>query len=276
MATNYTKIPGWKESVACSYPAVPSSNDPIRYGYRTGIALKDEDADGKTVVDFGPGKAKVSVADSEGAGISAGDVIWFHDATQKLNNTPTGGYYFGIAMAAVTAGETSTINVFHDPAPGGAGTIGAGTVGTSQLADTGVTTGKLSTVANDRPILIPIGAVSATATVVAFVAPTAGSLKSAKMVNKTAISVSDTDYWTFTLINTGSTGDGTDQVVEKTTKETGGSALEAYVALSLGTLDVDNKVLAAGDVVTLTITKAGSAMALAEAALALVWVPAEA
>ena len=61
-----------------------------------------------------------------------------------------------------------------------------------------------------------------------------------------------------------------------TTKIDGGSALEAYTALSLGTLNDTHKVLAAGDVVLFTATVTGSATNLAEAALMLEFLPAEA
>ena len=77
-------------------------------------------------------------------------------------------------------------------------------------------------------------------------------------------------------IDTAILSPGTDKIVEKTTKETGGSALVAYKALDLGTLNATHKVLAAGDVVLFTATKSGSATALAEAALMLEFLPAEA
>lgn len=143
MATNIKFEPGYRKDVVCSYPAVPDAGDPVRYGYRTGIALTDEDSTGKTAVNFGPFDADFSVADSETGGISIGDLIWFHDAEQKLNNTPAGGYFFGHANEAVDDGLTATISVHHEPSPG-AGTVGAGTVGTTQLSDDGVTKAKIA------------------------------------------------------------------------------------------------------------------------------------
>lgn len=340
MADNIEYEPGYRKDVACTYPAAPDSGDPVRYGYRTGIALTDEDSDGKTAVNFGPFDADFSVEDSETGGISVGDLLWFHDAEQMLNNTSTGGYFFGHANEAVGDGLTATISVHHEPSPG-AGTIGAGTVGTTQLADDGVTKGKiaadvaglglgqavdgslqvtvddstieiatdtvqvkdsgiaaakiaadavttekildanvtaakLSAAGNSRAIIVPLGAVSATTSQVAFVAPTAGSLNAAKIVTKDAVVANDTDYWTFTLTDLGAAGAGTDKIVEMTTEATGGTGLEAYIALSLGTLSETHKVLAAGDVVLFTATKAASATALANAALMLEFLPAEA
>lgn len=266
MADNITHKPGERISVACSYPAEPDSGDPVRYGGETGIAITDEDADGNTVIDVGPFEADFSVEDSETGGISVGDLIWFHDATQMLNNTATGGTFFGTAREAVSDGETATIKVRH---PGQVGAL-------TPVEDGGVTATKLNTLANTRTTIIPLGAVSATTTQVVFVAPTAGSLAAAKLVTKNAIVANDTNYWTATLYDKGAAGAGTDKIVEKTTQATGGAGLAAYTAYDLGTLDATHKVLAAGDVVALTLTKTESATAFAEAALMLTFLPAEA
>lgn len=286
MAKNIKYEPGWRKNYVCTKPDKPVSGDPVRIGNMTGIALTDEDAAGKTVVDKGPFSAKFTVKDNGRTGIGVGDAIWYHDdQTPVLDNVPTGGYYFGMAEEAIAAEQTAIIEVSHDPAPGGAGTIANGTVGATQLASNAVTTDKilnanvtvpkLSATANSRPIIVPLGAVSATTSQVAFVAPTAGSLNTAKIVTKDAVVANDTDYWTFVLTDKGAAGAGTDKIVEKTTKATGGSALAAYTPLSLGTLDETHKVLAAGDVVLFTATRSGSATALAEAALMLEFLPAE-
>ena len=287
MAKNVKYEPGWRKAYACTKPDEPDSGDPVRIGNMTGIALLDEDAAGKTVVDKGPFSAKFTVKDNGGAGIGVGDTIWYHDdQTPPLDNVPTGGYFYGYAEEAVAKGQTAIIEVSHGCAPGGAGTIGNGTVGATQLASNAVTTdkilnanvtaAKLSAAANSRAIIVPLGAVSATTSQVAFVAPTAGSLNAAKIVTKDAVAANDTNYWTFALVDKGATGAGTDKIVEKTTKATGGAALVAYKALDLGTLNATHKVLAAGDVVLFTATKSGEATALAEAALALEFLPAEA
>ena len=284
MAKNIKYEPGWRKDYVCTKPDKPVSGDPVRIGNMTGIALTDEDAAGKTVVNTGPFVAKFAVKDTGGTGIAIGAPIWYHDdATPALDNVSTGGYYYGIALEAISDNQTATIQVYHDCAPGGAGTIGNGTVGATQLASNAVTTDKildanvtvpkLSATANSRPVIVPLGAVAATTSQVAFVAPTAGSLNAAKIVTKNAVAADDTNYWTFTLTDKGATGAGTDEIVEKTTKATGGSGLEAYVALDLGTLNEAHKVLAAGDVVLFTATNSGSATALAEAALMLEFLP---
>jgi hypothetical protein len=287
MADNIKYEPGWKLALTCTKPDEPDSNDPVRIGYLTGIAEDDEDAAGKTPVNTGPFVGKFSVKDNGGSGISIGDVLWYHDdQTPPLDNVSTGGYYYGIALEAVGAGLTATIQVRHSDAPGGAGTIANGTIGGTQLADNGVITAKilnanvtapkLSAVANSRAIIVPLGAVTATTSQVVFVAPTAGTLNAAKIVTKDAVAANDTNYWTFTLTDKGATGAGTDKIVEKTTKATGGAALVAYKALDLGTLNATHKVLAAGDVVLFTATKAADATALAEAALMMEFLPTEA
>jgi predicted RecA/RadA family phage recombinase len=274
MATNIKYEPGWSLNLTCTKPDKPNSGDPVRIGNLTGIALTDEDAAGKTVVNTGPFVAKFSVKDNGGSGIAVGAPIWYHDdATPALDNVSTGGYYYGIALEAISANQTATIQVYHDCAPGGAGTLGAGSISAANLATGAVTADKLSIVANSRPIIVPLGTVSATTSQVAFVAPTAGSLNAAKIVTKDAVAANDTNYWTFTLTNKGAAGAGTDKIVEMTTEATG---LAAYTALSLGTLSTTHKVLAAGDVVLFTATATGSATNLTEAALMLEFLPAEA
>jgi hypothetical protein len=277
MAKNIKYEPGWRKDYVCTKPDKPVSGDPVRIGNMTGIALTDEDAAGKTMVNTGPFVAEFSVKDNGNTGIAVGAPLWYHDdATPALDNVSAGGYYYGIALAAIATGQTATIKVYHDCAPGGAGTLGAGSISTANLAAGAATVAKLSATANSRAIIVPLGAVAATTSQVAFVAPTAGSLNAAKIVTKNAVVANDTNYWTFVLTDKGAAGTGTDKIVEKTTKAAGGSALVAYKALDLGTLDATHKVLAAGDVVLFTATKSGDATALAEAALMLEFLPAEA
>lgn len=277
MAKNIKYEPGWALDLICTKPDKPNSGDPVRCGNLTGIALTDEDAAGKTTVNTGPFVAEFSVKDNGNTGIAVGAPLWYHDdAKPVLDNVSTGGYYYGIALAAIAAGQTATIKVYHDCAPGGAGTLGAGSISTANLAAGAATVAKLSATANSRAIIVPLGAVTATTSQVAFVAPTAGTLNAAKIVTKDAVAKNDTDYWTFVLTDKGAAGTGTDEIVEMTTNAAGGSALVAYKALDLGTLDATHKVLAAGDVVLFTATKSGSATALAEAALALEFLPTEA
>jgi hypothetical protein len=120
-----------------------------------------------------------------------------------------------------------------------------------------------------KVVVVPLGAVSNTTTFSVFIAPAAGSLNACKLVTKNAIAANDTNYWTITLTDKGAAGTGTDKIAEATTKATGGKAFAAYTAWDIGTLSATHKVLAAGDVVTLTLTKTESAVAFAEAAVML-------
>jgi len=224
MAKNVKYEPGWSLNLTCTTPGKPNSGDPVRIGNLTGIALTDEDAAGKTVVNTGPFVAKFSVKDSGGTGIDVGAPIWYHDdATPALNNVSTGGYYYGIALEAISENQTATIRVYHDCAPGGAGTLGTGSISAENLAEGAATADKLSIVANSRPVIVPLGTVSATTSQVAFVAPTAGSLNAAKIVTKDAVVADDAKYWTFTLTDLGGDGTGADKIVEMTTEATDGT-----------------------------------------------------
>lgn len=284
MATNLAYKDAWRLDLPV--PVGTVRGDPVLVGKLPGVALIDRQSDGQATVDtHGAYRLPVKAIDSEGnSAIAIGEDLYFDSGSIPKISKSAAGTYYGKALAEVAEGEEASIPVrLGDGPSAAAATIvvddvtieNDGVVGL-QVIDAGITATKLGGVANDRPVIIPIGAVSATTTVVAFVAPSAGALKSAKLVNKNAVSVSDTDYWTIELIDKGGAGAGTDSIVAKTTQETGGSALEAYVALDLGTLDATHKVLAAGDVVALVITKSGSAAALAEASLALVWNPQEA
>lgn len=115
-------------------------------------------------------------------------------------------------------------------------------------------------------VMLPLGAINATTTFIAFIAPAACTLTQCLIATKDAIAKNDTDYWTVALTDKGAAGSGTDKIAEATTKATGGTAFGAYDAWSIGALDATHKVLAAGDVVTLSFTKAASATAFAEAA----------
>jgi hypothetical protein len=67
------------------------------------------------------------------------------------------------------------------------------------------------------------------------------------------------------LTNKGAAGAGTDAILSKDTKATGGTAFAAYDVWDAGVPSATYGVLNAYDVVTLTFTKASSATAFAEA-----------
>lgn len=284
MASNIIYEPGYNIPVVASYPTSPKSGGVCIYGDLAGIAEIDENATtGETTVNFGPWIADLPVTDSITGGIAKGASLFASKATPVVISNDSTGVFLGYANETVGDSATATIEVIHPPMIGGimsAGAIGAtqlanGAVITTKILAANVTAPKLSGTANTRPVIIPLGAVSATTSQIAFVAPCAGVINSVKLVNKNAVTADDTNYWTFTLTDKG-TGAGVGKIVEKSTKSTGGSALAAYVALSLGTPDATHKIMAIGDVVLFTATKTASATALAEAALLIEFLPTEA
>jgi hypothetical protein len=163
MAKNIVFDPGYQLSVVVSDPATPASGDPVRFGQLTGIALVDEGDGGnestETTVNFGPYVAEHSVKAVDGSGNSAvakGDSLWYVDAdSPKLSKKAT-GYFYGFALEAITSGETATIQVMHVPAPG-TGALASGSIGTTQLANNGVTSGKLTATLATGFIPLPLG-----------------------------------------------------------------------------------------------------------------------
>jgi hypothetical protein len=133
-------------SLACSDPATPASNGPVRAGQLTGVAETTEDADGNCTVNLGFGAYALSVKavdDSGNSAVAVLDSIFYVDADTPKLSKKASGYFFGIALAIVTSGSTATITVLHVPSPG-SGALGSGTVGTTNLATAAVTAGKLS------------------------------------------------------------------------------------------------------------------------------------
>lgn len=149
MATNQLDN-GYVHSVACSNPTTPAAGGPVRFGLLTGVALTDEsaggNATGNTTVDFGPSSWDLSVSavdDNGNSAVADGDALFYVDGDTPHLSKKSSGYFFGIAREAINSGSTATIRVDHLPSPG-AGTLGAGTVGSSNLAAGAVTGPKLS------------------------------------------------------------------------------------------------------------------------------------
>lgn len=166
MATNLIETPAWYQSLACSDPTVPASNDPVRFGVFTGVALTSEDTNGNTTVYLGPGIFTMSVKGVDGSGNSAvavGDTIFYVDADTPKLSKKASGYLFGFALETVSSGSTATIKVFKVASPG-AGTLVAGGVGTTQLAPSAVTAPKLSSTLKTGYIPLPLTSWRLTAT----------------------------------------------------------------------------------------------------------------
>jgi predicted RecA/RadA family phage recombinase len=126
MATNIKRyLQEWPAlGVACSDPASPTSGSPVRFGELTGIALTDEGEGGNTATEttvfFGDCVADVSVKGVDGSGnsaVAAGDSIYYVDADTPKLSKKTAGYFFGVALEAVTSGATATIEVMHISGP---------------------------------------------------------------------------------------------------------------------------------------------------------------
>jgi hypothetical protein len=75
-----------------------------------------------------------AVNDSGNSAVAVGDEIFYVDADTPKLSKKSSGYKFGIALEAVTSGETATINVLHIPGPGQP--VSAGSIGNTQLAET--------------------------------------------------------------------------------------------------------------------------------------------
>lgn len=117
--------------------------------------------------------------------------------------------------------------------------------------------------AGKKQVSISLGAVNATTSCIAMIAPFAGSVTGFKVANKDAIALDTNNYWEFKLTNKGTTGTASVTMGVKDTKTASGTALVAYTPLSIPL--TGNATLAAGDLLLLTLTKGGTAQATAEA-----------
>lgn len=269
MATNIVRKPGQEIEIVPTDPALPVSGATIRYGNETGIALTTAAAPGQPVTcDLGPFEADLLVTDTGNTGIAAGDILWRHDGG-RLDNVPAlTGYYYGRARGAVAQGQAATIRVYHDGAPGASGVIGAGAVGTAQLANNGVTADKLSAAARTRVSVCSFGAdVAATREQAVFVAPTDGTIVGVSLVAVAGIAADGTGgaIWEFEVKNQ----TGPVVVATATTKT---DAIAAYTPLAFNLSAVPGELaLATGDVLVLTATKTGGVADLKGLALAVTY-----
>jgi hypothetical protein len=131
--------------VIATYPTTPAAGGVVIYGDLAGVAEGAEDADGYTVVKFGPWIGTQSVTDINTGGIAIGAPLFASKATPVVLSNLSTGVFFGWANAVVTTGATKTIEVIKDAYAGGV--VGAGSIGTTQLAASGVTAAKLGAAA---------------------------------------------------------------------------------------------------------------------------------
>jgi hypothetical protein len=138
------------------------------------------------------------------------------------------------------------------------------------IGEDGITGALMSTAAKTKPMELLAGTISATKTI-RFRVPVAGTIAAAGLIAGTTVAANDTNYWTFGIVNKGAAGAGSTVVVDGTaaansTKATGGSAVTADVGRSFTLTGTSaDLVVAAGDVLVLTITKTASASDLTDA-----------
>jgi hypothetical protein len=85
----------------------------VRWGVKAGVALCDEDTDGKTVVKF-DGCAELSVKGIDGDGNSAvatGDALYYVDGDTPNISKKATGVLIGHAIGTVGSSATATIEV---------------------------------------------------------------------------------------------------------------------------------------------------------------------
>ena len=149
-----------------------------------------------------------------------------------------------------------------------------GSIDTAHIADDQVTVGKLAAHLKKQVIVVGLGAaVAATLVAAAFRAHVAGTINAIYLLVTTTVAADDTDYWSITATDRG-TGEATNVITAaRTSQITGGFAITAHTPWTLGTIDPTHGVLAAGDVVSVTFTKAASGANLVGGALVIEFTP---
>jgi hypothetical protein len=144
--------------------------------------------------------------------------------------------------------------------------IPPGGIDSAQLGGNSVTGAILSVVAATREVTRSIAALSATASFLPIIAPVTGVVSAASLLPDTAVSASDTNYWTFTIVNLGQANAGTQAILAatapNTTKATGGTAMAVNVPFPLA-LAGTTLAVTKGDVLVITATKTASATTIA-------------
>lgn len=135
----------------------------------------------------------------------------------------------------------------------------------------GVTGDMLSTAAATKRAGKGFGTVSATTSQIIIAPPNAGVLTAARLVGATSVTANDTNYWTYAIANkSNSNAAMLDATALNTTKATGGSAMTAYTLRNLTLSGTGgNLIVAANDILEVTITGTGSPTAMNEVAMEL-------
>lgn len=144
MATNEKRVQGRYLNLVASNPANPASGALCRYGTMIGIAIVTGAGGLAFPIDFGPAVYTVSVKGQNASGntpVAAGDVLYYTDGQAFLDKTVT-GYAAGTALAAVTSGATTSIDVAlgRYGAEGGADVPAGSITGAMLAANISITT----------------------------------------------------------------------------------------------------------------------------------------
>src|SRR5690554_5085388 len=101
MATNQVYENGDQFEVTPTAPATVNSGDPIMVGDLPGVALTDEDDDGKVTGKFN-GVFNLPVNAESGA-ITPGTKVYYDAGDSGLNDSSAGNKPFGFALGSVTS-----------------------------------------------------------------------------------------------------------------------------------------------------------------------------
>ncbi len=116
MAQNYVSK-GEFINAAASYPATPTSGDPLIVGTIAGVAITDEGDGGNasgesTIATAGVFDLSVKAVNASGnSAVAIGDKIYYVAGDTPPLSKKNTGVLFGKALEAIGTGETATINV---------------------------------------------------------------------------------------------------------------------------------------------------------------------
>lgn len=102
------------QNVVCSYPTTPKAGDLVRCGTMIGYALTDEDADGYTVVDFGPREVSGLVLGG-GTDLAAGSKVYFDDSGNPITGASSDNIFCGYSLGVVDDSGNATVSIILTP-----------------------------------------------------------------------------------------------------------------------------------------------------------------
>jgi hypothetical protein len=237
---------------------------------------------------------KSLAADVDSVTLNGGAIGYDADNTTGLVfANKSGRVYFGGSLIAVSAGTIAlaasqtnyvevdkTGTVYTNTSAFTAGRCPLYTVLTGSSAITTVTNSKtvlfapgpatitgtqLSTTASKRSVSKDIASISATQSFI-FLAPCTGTLSAARFVSAVSITQSDTNYWSFGMVNkSNSNAAMLDTGADNSTKVTGGAAQTGYTPRVLvNSATGGNLIVNENDVIEVTITMTAAPTTMTE------------